>query len=277
MNASPLIQTLASLVRINSVNSAYENGPGEQEIATWVRGFFEQRGIEVWQQEVFPGRPNIIARLPGRDASRRVILEAHLDTVSVDGMSIPPFEPRVEDGKLYGRGSCDTKAGLAAMMHAVASLHEDGLQPPCEVWMAAVVDEEFSYRGVVKLCAGTHRARGARRGADGPARRSSPARACCAGASSCVAKAAHSSKPQLGVNAITHMRRASSSRSRRITGDSPRGCIRCSGLRRPMSASSNGGVQVNFVPDTCAIEIDRRLLPGESGPAVLAHYQQPAR
>ena len=120
MNASPLVSTLASLVGINSVNSFYEGGPGEREIATWVRTFFEQRGIEVWEQEVFPGRPNVIARLPGRDRSRRVILEAHMDTVSIKGMTIPPFEPRVEGGKLYGRGSCDTKAGLAAMMHAVA-------------------------------------------------------------------------------------------------------------------------------------------------------------
>src|SRR5580658_1131199 len=102
MNLSPVAQTLADLVRINSVNSAYEGGPGEREIATWVRGFFEQRGIEVREQEVFPGRPNIIARLPGRDSSRRVVLEAHMDTVSVQGMSIPPFEPRVEDGKMFG-------------------------------------------------------------------------------------------------------------------------------------------------------------------------------
>src|SRR5438128_684875 len=122
MRTPPVIQTLASLVRINSVNSSYEGGPGEGEIATWMRRFFERRGIEVWEQEVFPNRPNVIARLPGRDASRRVILEAHMDTVSVQGMTIAPFEPRVEDGKLYGRGSCDTKAGLAAMMHAVASV-----------------------------------------------------------------------------------------------------------------------------------------------------------
>src|SRR5687768_10776234 len=107
MNVPPLVQTLASLVRINSVNAAYQGGPGEREIATWVRGFFEERGIEVWEQDVFPGRANVIARLPGRDASRRVILEAHMDTVSVQGMSIPPFEPHVQDGKLHGRGSCD--------------------------------------------------------------------------------------------------------------------------------------------------------------------------
>jgi len=130
MTLSPVIQTLAELVRINSVNSSYEGGPGEREIATWIRGFFEQRGIEVWEQEVFPDRPNVIARLAGRDPSRRVILEAHMDTVSVKGMTISPFEPRIEDGKMYGRGSSDTKAGLAAMMHAVAALHESGNQPP---------------------------------------------------------------------------------------------------------------------------------------------------
>src|SRR5580698_2931446 len=113
MKLSPVTQTLADLVRINSVNAFYEGGPGEREIATWVRRFFQQREIEVWEQEVLPDRPNVIARLPGCDSSRRVILEAHTVTVSVKGMTIPPFEPRVEDGKMYGRGSCDTKAGLA--------------------------------------------------------------------------------------------------------------------------------------------------------------------
>src|ERR1700761_5262653 len=149
----PLFDTLADLVRIESVNPAY-GGPGEAEAARYVRRFFDQRGIETWEQEVFPGRPNVIARLPGRDPGRRIVLEAHTDTVSVQGMQIPPFEPRIENGRMYGRGSCDTKAGLAGMMHAVASLHEEGRQPPCEVWLAAVVDEEHTYRGVVSLCEG---------------------------------------------------------------------------------------------------------------------------
>src|SRR6187431_1129131 len=127
MRASPVIDTLASLVRINSVNSSYAGGPGEREIATWVRRFFEGRGIEVSEVEALPGRPNVIAKLPGRDPARRVILEAHMDTVSVQGMSIPPFEPRIAEGKMFGRGSCDTKAGLAGMMHAVASLNEEGI------------------------------------------------------------------------------------------------------------------------------------------------------
>lgn len=271
MSNSPLIQTLASLVRINSINSSYEGGPGEREVATWVRGFFEQRGIDVWEQEVFPGRPNVIARLPGRDPSRRVILEAHTDTVSVQGMSIPPFEPRVENGKLYGRGSCDTKAGLAAMMHAVASVHEAGNQPPCEVWLAAVVDEEFSYRGVVKLCEGL---------TGHAALIAEPTGLRAVIASKGVlrwrivvrGKAAHSGKPHLGVNAITHMARVILA----LEEDHQRLAARVHPLLGPATVNVGvirGGVQVNFVPDTCSIEIDRRLLPGETVAGTLAHYQ----
>ncbi len=267
----PVTQTLAELVRINSVNSAYDGGPGEREIAGWIRGFFEQRGIAVWEQEVFPGRPNVIARLPGQDPSRRVILEAHTDTVSVQGMTIPPFEPRIAEGRLYGRGSCDTKAGLAGMMHAVASLHEEGIQPPCEVWVAAVVDEEFSFRGVVKLCEGL---------TGHAAIIAEPTGLRAVIASKGVlrwrirvrGKAAHSSKPHLGVNAISHMARIVLA----LEDDHRRLAAREHPLLGPATCNVGvirGGVQVNFVPDDCAIEIDRRLLPGERASDVLRHYQ----
>lgn len=269
---SPVIQTLADLVRINSVNSSYEGGPGEREIATYVRRFFEQRGIEVGEQEVFPGRPNVLARLPGRNPGRRIVLEAHTDTVSVQGMTIPPFEPTIRDGKMWGRGSCDTKAGLAAMMHAVASLKEQGLTPPCEVLLAAVVDEEFSYRGVVSLCEGLK--------ADAAiVAEPTELRAVIAtkGVLRCrivvQGKAAHSSKPHLGVNAISQMAKVIavleadqewlSARQHPLVGS---GTCNIGVIR--------GGVQVNFVPDRCAIEIDRRLLPGERAEDAVMHYRQ---
>jgi acetylornithine deacetylase/succinyl-diaminopimelate desuccinylase family protein len=269
---SPVLQTLAKLVSINSVNSAYEGGPGESEIAAWIRGFFEERGMDVWQQDVFTRRPNIIVRLAGQNPSRRVVLEAHTDTVSVQGMTIPPFEPRLENGKLYGRGSCDTKAGLAAMMHAVASIHEEGLRPPCEVWLSAVVDEEFSYRGVVKLCEGltAHAALVAE-----------PTSLRAVIASKGIVrwrivvrgKAAHSGKPHLGVNAISHMARIVLA----LEQDHHALAARSHPLLGPATVNVgviHGGVQVNVVPDQCAIEIDRRLLPGERVSDVLAHYQQ---
>ena len=267
----PLVaETLAELVRINSVNPAY-GGPGEAGIAVWVRHFFESRGIEVSQQAVWDNRPNIIARLPGRNAQRRVILEAHLDTVSVAGMTIDPFFPRVENGRLYGRGACDTKGGLAAMMHAVAGVHAAGIVPPCEVWMAAVVDEEFSFRGVTRLCDGL---------VAQAAIVAEPTNLRAVVASKGVlrwrvrveGKAAHSGKPQLGINAINHMARVI------LAFEQDNGRL-ASALHPMLGAATcnvgviRGGVQVNVVPDHCVIEIDRRLIPGESPSAVLAHYQ----
>ena len=271
MTQPPVICTLADLVRINSINSSYEGGPGERDVATYVRHFFEQRGILVWEQEVFPNRPNVIARLPGRDPSRRIVLEAHMDTVSAKGMTIPPFDPRIEDGKMFGRGACDTKAGLATMMHAVASLKEEGITPPCDVLLAAVVDEEFSYRGVVKLCDGLR--------ADA-AIVAEPTEMRCVIATKGVirwrilvhGKAAHSSRPQLGVNAITHMARLVLA----LEEDAQRLAQKPHHLLGPATCNVgviNGGVQVNFVPDECVIEIDRRLLPGERTADVLVHYQ----
>jgi acetylornithine deacetylase len=272
MAPSSLIDTLASLVRINSINPSYEGGPGEREIATWVREYFEQRGIEVREQEVFPNRPNVIARLPGKNPNRRIILEAHTDTVSVKGMTIPPFEPRIEDGKMYGRGSCDTKAGLAGMMHALATLHAEGIQPPCEVWLAAAVDEEFSYRGVVKLCEGLtgHAALVAE---PTGLRAVITTKGVLRFRILVRGKSAHSSKPHLGVNAINHMARIvlalEQDHLRLVTNDHP--------LLGPATCNVGviqGGVQINFVPDACTIEIDRRLLPGERTSDVLAHYQR---
>lgn len=271
MSSPDVAETLAGLIRINSVNPAYEGGPGEAELAGWVRRFFEQRGIEVFEQPVWPERANVIARLPGRNPDRRVIMEAHLDTVSIAGMTIHPFEPRIDEGRIFGRGSCDTKGGLAAMMHAVAAVHAEGLAPPCEVWLAAVVDEEFSFRGAAKLCEGmvAHAAVVAE-----------PTGLRAVIASKGVlrwrivvrGRSAHSSRPELGINAIDHMARVilalEEAHARLAAREHP--------LLGPATGSVGvirGGVQVNVVPDECAIEIDRRLLPGENASAVLAGYR----
>lgn len=269
---SELVDTLASLVRINSVNSFYAGGPGEGEIAAWIVNFFRNRHIEVGEQPVLPGRSNVIARLPGRNRERTVILEAHMDTVSVEGMSIDPFSANIDGGRLYGRGACDTKAGLAGMMCAVAALHAERKIPPCDVWLAAVVDEEFSFSGVAKLCEGlvAHAAIVAE-----------PTNLRAVIASKGVlrwrivarGRSAHSSKPHLGVNAINHMAR--------VILELEKDHRQLAAVEHPLLGPAtcnvgiiHGGVQVNFVPDRCAIEIDRRLLPGESIEGVLAHYQR---
>ncbi len=267
-----MIETLSELVAINSINPAYPGGVTEEAVAQYVERFFARRGIETWRQEVMPGRSNVIARLPGRDAGRRVILEAHMDTVSTAGMTIPPFVPEVRDGRLYGRGSCDTKAGLAAMMHALASLKEESITPRCEVWLAAVVDEEFSFGGVAKLCEGLHAA---------AAIVAEPTELRAVVASKGVlrwkirtaGKAAHSSKPHLGVNAINDMvqvllwlEREADLLARKAHPLLGPGTLNVGLIR--------GGEQINFVPDGCEISIDRRLLPGEDPQQVWTAYEE---
>lgn len=275
MARESILHTLAGLVRINSVNPAYAGGVPEMEAAGFVRSFFEARGVRVIEQQVFAGRPNAIAVLPGRNGGRRIVLEAHTDTASAEGMSIAPFEPEISNGRLYGRGSCDTKGGLAAMMHAVASIAEEGLTPACEVWLAATADEEFSYRGVVRLCEGLQ-AHAAVVAEPTSLRLVSATKGCVRFRVRTRGVAAHSSKPHLGRSAITAMARVV------LAIEEHSGSLGARTHRLLGSPTCNigiiaGGRQVNIVPDECVIEVDRRLLPGETPEQVHADYDRLVR
>lgn len=287
-----VLSTLADLIRINSVNPNYDGGVPESEIADYIESFFRERGIETWRQLVYRNRPNLIARIPGRDPKRRIVFEAHMDTVSVDGMTIKAWNPEISNGKMYGRGSCDTKGGMAAMMHAAASLVSDCITPPCDVLFAATIDEEYSYRGVVALCDSIE---------PGPVDRCileneiSPRNPLQAEAAiiaeptmlqpviaskglvrwtiETIGKAAHSAKPHLGVNAIEQMAHIITA----FQNDTSELSNHTHPLLGPATCNIGvirGGVQVNFVPDRCKIEIDRRMIPGETTEEVLEHYRQ---
>lgn len=214
----------------------------------------------------------MIARIPGLDPSKRLVLEAHMDTVSVEGMTIDPFDPKIIDGCMYGRGACDTKAGLAAMMCAAVSAFHDPTPPPAEIWVAAVVDEEYSCQGVLRLCQGLTAS---------AAVVAEPTEMRLVIASKGVlrwrivshGRSAHSSKVHLGFNAIHPMAK--------LLVAIEEEHAQLDGLKHPLLGASTanvgmiaGGVQVNFVPDRCAIEIDRRLLPFEDVEEVLASYQR---
>ncbi|MBL9117733.1 MAG: M20 family metallopeptidase [Verrucomicrobiaceae bacterium] len=267
---SPVIQTLCDLVRINTVNPAYGDGGTEGNAESYLEQFFQRYGIETFKQEVFPGRSNVIAVLPGKSKDR-IVFEAHTDTVSIKGMTIPPFEPRVADGRVYGRGSVDDKAGLAAMMHALVELKTNQVTPPCEVWLAAAVDEEYSYRGVVKLCENIS-AKAAIVAEPTELRQVIASKGVLRWRVTTKGKSAHSSKPHLGVNAIQHMAKILAA----FEQENERLATVSHSLLTPPTLSVGtiqGGVQVNLVPDYCSIEIDRRLMPGEKAGDVLEYYR----
>ena len=122
---TPTASLLASLVGINSVNpSLIPGAAGETDIAQFVKRWLDERGIPTEMHEAAPNRPSVIARVPGKGGGRSLLLNAHLDTVGVDGMS-DPFNPRIEDGRMYGRGTYDMKA-RAGRVHAGPGRHSPG-------------------------------------------------------------------------------------------------------------------------------------------------------
>jgi acetylornithine deacetylase len=133
MRDQQVIDTLCDLIRINSVNPSYANGKPESATQAYISSFFQRAGLHVEAQEIAPDRANVIAKIPGRNSNRVLVLEAHVDTAGIDNMSIDPFDAVIGNGAVYGRGACDTKGGLAAMMHAVLAIKEEGVRPPCDV------------------------------------------------------------------------------------------------------------------------------------------------
>lgn len=127
-----------------------ENPPGAEEAcAGFLASFLEARGVDCRLVEVAPGRPNLYATLG--DQRPRLVLCGHLDTVPAgDGWTRDPFSGTVSGGKLYGRGACDMKAGLAAMAAALLALKRSDVALRGSVALHAVVDEEMSSAGARK-------------------------------------------------------------------------------------------------------------------------------
>jgi acetylornithine deacetylase ArgE len=268
---SDLRQIICDLVSLNSVNPAYAGGRPEEEIQEYTKRFFLTHGIASFEQPVLPARANVVAHLTGRNGRPPIIFEAHCDTAGTDGMD-SPFRPDIRNGRVYGRGACDTKGGLAAMMCALADLKASGVVPKSEIWVVSAVDEEHAYQGVLKLRENLTAA-AAVVAEPTQMRMVVASKGCVRARITVFGRAAHSSKPELGVNAITQMthvleeleleRARLTTRSHDLVG-SPTLNI----------GIIEGGTQVNIVPAACTIVFDRRLIPGEDPDTVVAEFQQ---
>src|SRR5262249_11875424 len=153
---------LQDLVRIPSVNPMGRAVAGEQfyevRVTDYLERFFRDLGVRHERQSVAPLRDNIIARYESPGAAKTILLEVHQDTLPVDGMPIEQFAAEVRDGKLYGRGSCDVKGGMAAMLTAFARLVRERPAEAANVILACTVDEEHTFYGVQQLMAAGLRA-----------------------------------------------------------------------------------------------------------------------
>ncbi|MGH9461219.1 MAG: ArgE/DapE family deacylase [Vicinamibacteria bacterium] len=275
MDDRETLELARDLVRIDSVNPGLVPGaPGEGEIARFVHGFLERNGVPSDLLEVEPGRPNVVARLPGDDDGPSLLLCCHVDTVSAAGMR-DPFDARVENGRLYGRGAHDVKGGLAAALAATVILSKG---PPRggELLVAAVVDEEFRSSGTEALIDTIQ--------ADA-AVVFEPSHLNIVVAHKGFAwfevttrgVAAHGSRPAEGVDAIAHMGRVLArlealDTELRSLPPHPR-------LGSPSVHTSliEGGREWSSYPDECRLQIERRTIPGESETEVAAQLENVLR
>ncbi len=145
------IEVLAALVRVDSVNpDLVPGGAGEAEIAELCAGWLGRRGFEVHRLERRPGRPSIVGIARGTGGGRSLMLNGHLDTVTLAGYDGDPLDPQLRDGSLHGRGAYDMKSGLAAMMVAAAAATADGTLRG-DVLVACVADEEYASAGTEEV------------------------------------------------------------------------------------------------------------------------------
>ncbi|MFD4609546.1 M20 family metallopeptidase [Streptomyces sp. NPDC058440] len=128
-----------TLIGIDSQNP----GPLEGKCAEWVGNRLTDAGVATERMPVAEGRDNVVARVPGEGSAPRLVLLSHMDTVPVgEGWTFPPLGGAVADGRLYGRGACDMKAGLALSINLLDALTANGRPPAGDVLLVATVDEE---------------------------------------------------------------------------------------------------------------------------------------
>ncbi len=259
------LERLVACPSVNPRGKPVTGAPfGEARLNTMLGEVLRQWGATLEFQEEVPGRTNMIARFTGRDADRCLMLEAHADTVPVDGMTIAPFTPLIRDGRLYGRGACDTKGALAAMLAGLATVLNDEGIPPTSVCLVTTCNEEQGATGAKALIRSGFRADAAIVGEPTGLRIVDAHKGVVRYRLTVRGRAAHSSEPSQGINAISKIAAV----IRRIDGPltTELACNRHPRLGPPVISvgTIQGGFLVNIVPDECVIEIDRRLIPGET-------------
>jgi acetylornithine deacetylase/succinyl-diaminopimelate desuccinylase-like protein len=294
------VELLRQLVQIPSVNpmGGRVEGPhvGEARLTDFLQRQCETLGLPWNRQRVHPGRDNFLALLRGSPPVQQdgefLLWDVHQDTVPVDGMTIDPFGGEVRDGRVYGRGACDVKGSMAAMLAAVSRLAnaDRGTSASPTVVIAFTVNEECGFTGVQSVCelwnsdrttapdivAGTisveemfPRAPNAAivaepTGLDIVVAHQGVIRWRCR----TIGRAAHTSRPDVGINAVYAMAQVVQAVERyhaelQQSGPKHRLCGRPSAC----VSTFHGGVGVNTVPELAMIDIDRRLGPDENAEA----------
>ena len=262
-----VVELLQDLVAIPSVNPQGNPGTehiGEQAMGEYVADFLRALGAEVALQPVEIGRPNVMASFTPDKPEAHLAFAPHLDTVSVAGMTIEPFDPAIRDGKLFGRGSTDTKGPMAAALWAVRDWAQSSARAKSRIrWsFLALMGEEAANEGAHAL---------AKEGFSSDLTLVlEPTQLGVVTAHKgalwleveTTGLACHGSTPDRGRNAVYAMRRALEVIEEKIIPGLARHAHAKLGSPTLNVGTISGGSKINIVPDRCRIEIDCRVVPG---------------
>ena len=256
---SAVVELTSQLVAIESINPELGvGGSGETELARFVAEWCERAGLETTLSEAAPGRPNVVAIARGTGGGRSLMLNAHMDTVGLAGMT-DPLVAKAEDGRLYGRGAYDMKGSLAACMLAAAAVKRRGLRG--DVIVTAVSDEEVASVGTEAIAASLR--------ADA-AIVTEPTELEVAVAHrgfvhleiETIGRAAHGSRPHLGIDAIAKMGRVLTGideLDRRLRANPTHPYVGSGSLHASLV---EGGQEYSSYPARCVLQAERRTIPG---------------
>lgn len=272
VNEQELVSLTQSLVRIESVYRPGIEGGNETKVAAYVADYLRNLGLEVHVEEVVPGRPNVIAILDSGKPGKTLLYEAHTDVVTEgvrSSWTFDPFGAEIRDGKLYGRGTCDTKGNLACAITAVRAVKESGVSFSGKILLCIPCDEEGMMIGIKDFIR-----RGWADGVDGaiicePVNNVGITQK---GAMRAVVKTygkmSHGAQPLAGINPNIRMARLLveldrlEQKEKERLGKHPMlgwPSITPTILQAPVE----GEAQINVMPDTCMTTLDIRTIPGQ--------------
>lgn len=265
LSSAAATELLSALIAIPSINPAFElpetprHWYGEQAMAEFVHQWLTELGFDAKMHGVMPGRPNVVATLKG-SGTGHLLWEAHTDTVQVAGMSVPPFEATCRNGNIFGRGAVDDKGCLAAFMLALAALRDDA--PKCSITLLAAADEEADFRGILHHLEQFNGYDAGIAGEPTGLRLFSACKGVIRWNVHVLGRAAHSSTPQSGVDALTYAMELAK-RFRAVAADAP--THPTLGDPTLVCTALHAGEGPNTVPARADLRFEYRYLPTDTG------------
>lgn len=261
---------LCDLIALPTVNPmgrpCGHSAPVERPVIEYLEQLFARYNVPLERQPCSPIHESLLITVPGKSEGPGTLIESHIDTVPADDWPDRAFQPRRGGAKIFGRGACDDKGSLAAMVAALQAILESGERPPRTIWFLAAGDEEYGQTGIRHFIE-RHPSR-IGRGVFGEPTDCVPViqhKGTIRWDVTVHGRSAHTSQPDLGSNAIVGAARLIDFFShyqeelrRRFTSPLMSG----PSLTVTMI---NGGRTRNVVPDECTLAIDFRILPGMDG------------